>query len=128
VTGRDPQIYLRAADDMLTGKGQLGSVAIVEGWWPKACACLIRLALETGITAFWDIKVPEIAACRRHRVQLLMLRRYATVDLARHSSFTWAELSRMTHYECHDPAPAAVELRRLHIAVATLIADLARAV
>lgn len=125
MNGRDPQLYLRAADEMLGGDGLTGPAAVAGGWWPKACACLIRLGLEAGIDAFWDARMPEIAACRARRIQLIMLRRYAGADVARRASYTWVALSRMTHYQCHDPMPTADELRRLHTTVLSLLAVLA---
>lgn len=47
-----PRPWLAAADSMLAGSETVGAVAVSEGWWPKACACLIRLALEEGIDEF----------------------------------------------------------------------------
>ena len=109
---------------MLRGIGYLGSTAVAAGWWPKACACLIRLALEAGIDTFWDQASPPVAVCGSRRAKLLMLRRYKNRDLARRASFTWASLSNATHHHCYELAPTAAELRRLHAEVTSILADL----
>ncbi|MEU8264262.1 hypothetical protein AB0C02_27005 [Micromonospora sp. NPDC048999] len=74
VTAPMPQRCLAAADQMLRGAGPLGMTSVTAGWWPRACACLIRLALEGGIDAYWRRVKPGVAACRQGRARQLMLR------------------------------------------------------
>ncbi|HZO66581.1 MAG TPA: hypothetical protein VFB74_16395 [Kribbellaceae bacterium] len=114
MTGTDPQRYLAAADDMLRGAGVLGAVAVTDGWWPKACACLIRLALEGGIDAFWLRASSPVARCGSRRTKLLMLRKRIDLDVVHRVSFAWAALSRLTHHHCYDASPTLGELRHLY--------------
>jgi hypothetical protein len=123
MTRATPDRCLAAADQMLTGTGPLGATALADGWWPKACACLIRLALEGGIDAFWQRVSPPVAACANGRTKHLMLRRRDR-DLARRVSFAWAALSSAVHHHCYEMAPTAGELRRLHTEVTALLATL----
>ena len=126
MTGPNPQRYLDAADEMLRGAGGFGSAAVTAGWWPKACACLIRLALERGIDTFWQQVKPQVVECRRGRTKQLMLRsrRGPGVDVAHRISFAWAALSRAAHHHCYDLPPTAAELRRLHHEVSQLLTQL----
>jgi hypothetical protein len=125
VTAANPVRYLDAADQMLRGAGRTGAAAIRGGWWPKACACLIRLALEIGLHDFWQRVSPQVAASTSGRTKLLMLRRRTDRDTARRTSYAWAALSRATHQHCYETAPTAAELRRLHAEVTALL-DLLR--
>ncbi|GII22722.1 hypothetical protein [Planosporangium mesophilum] len=118
-----PDRCLAAADQMLRATGPLGATAVAAGWWPKACACLIRLALEGGIDAFWQRLSPPVAVCANGRTKHLMLRRYDRT-VARRVSFAWAALSSATHHHCYEMAPTAGELRRLHTEVTALLATL----
>lgn len=120
----DPVRCLKAADEMLRGAGVLGTIALADGWWPKACACLIRLALEGGLDAFWHHVSPPVAKCGSWRTKLLMLRKRVNREIARRASFAWATLSRATHHHCYEMAPTAAELRRLHSEVTVLLAEL----
>jgi hypothetical protein len=115
---------LAAADQMLRGAGPLGVLALAAGWWPKACACLIRLALEGGIDAFWQQVSPPVAACGSARTKLLMLRSRTDRAVARRISFAWATLSSATHHHCYELAPTAGELRGLHAEVTALVKTL----
>jgi hypothetical protein len=125
VTTVAPDRCLAAADQMLRGAGPLGATAVTGGWWPKACACLIRLALEGGIDDFWQQVSPPVIACGGTRTKLLMLRSRIDRAVARRISFTWASLSSATHHHCYEMAPTAGELRRLHTEVTALLATLA---
>jgi hypothetical protein len=122
-----PDRWLAAADEMLRGAGAVGSTAVTGGWWPKACACLIRLALESGLDTYWRRVKPEVAQCRTGRTRLLMLRaRYGPgSDVARRMSFAWATLSRAMHHHCYVAPLTAAELRSLHAEVRDLLAGLA---
>jgi hypothetical protein len=119
----DAQRCLAAAHDMLTGSNAGGGAP--GGWWPKACACLIRLALESGIDAYFDRTKLRVARCGSRRAKLLMLRRHTDGDLARRASFAWAALSRATHHHSYELAPTAAELRHLHDEVRTIVDGLA---
>ncbi len=118
-----PDRCLAAADEMLGGGGPLGLAAVSAGWWPKACACLIRLALEGGVDAFWHRMSPPIAACATGRTKHLMLRRHDR-RLASRVSFAWATLSAAIHHHCYEMAPTAAELRRLHTEVTAILTEL----
>jgi hypothetical protein len=116
-------MYLSAADKLLT---QL--VPGTRGTWPRACAWLIRLALETELTAFWAAsRQPEIGACRSRRAQLLLLPRYSTRELGRRASHAWGALSRASHHHSYELALTAAELRHLRDEVVALIAGLREA-
>ncbi len=123
----DPQGYLAATDKMLRGAGALGAAAVIGGWWPKACACLIRLALEEGINAYWQQVRPEVARCHNGRAKLLMLRRHLPPPLVRETTYAWATLSRATHHHYYETGVSAVEIRRLHSCTTRVVAELAQA-
>ncbi|MFF4893490.1 hypothetical protein [Micromonospora chersina] len=126
MTAPTPRRCLAAADQMLRGAGPLGAAAVTAGWWPRACACLIRLALEGGIDAYWRRTRPVVAACRQGRAKQLMLRgRFGPGPaVARRVAFTWAALSAAAHHHCYELAPTAAELRRLHTEVSALLTHL----
>jgi hypothetical protein len=87
----------------------------------KACACLIRLALEQALNAYWQAANPAVAEWGNGRIALLLLRRRVPCDIARQASFTWVSLSRATHHHGYEAAIAAGELRRLHDNVQAVI-------
>ncbi|MEU8079255.1 hypothetical protein AB0B31_27890 [Catellatospora citrea] len=116
--------YLTAADSMLRGHGTLGSAAVSGGWWPKACACLIRLALETAIDAYWQRTSPAVAHYGSGRTKLLLLRNRCERTLTRQATFAWASLSQAAHHHCYETAPSVTELRHLHGSVLDIIARL----
>jgi hypothetical protein len=118
----DAQRCLAAAHDMLTGSSS--APAVPAGWWPKACACLIRLALEAGIDTYLDHTKPRVPRCASRRAKLLMLRRHTNRDVARRARYAWAALSRATHHHSYELAPTAAELRHLHREVRTIIEGL----
>jgi hypothetical protein len=112
-------------DDLLAEANQLLTTVIpgTRGRWPKACAWLIRMALEQALDNFWVRVLPEAAECGM-RAQLLVLPRYigtATADEARDA---WLGLARATHHHAYDLAPTAAELRRWHSQVADVAAHL----
>ncbi|MEU4779365.1 hypothetical protein [Micromonospora sp. NPDC023633] len=121
-----PEHCLAAADQLLRGTGSLGTAAVTAGWWPQACACLIRLALEGGIDAYWQRTRPAVARCRQGRAKQLMLRGRLGpgTGVARRVAFAWATLSAAAHHHCYELAPTAAELRRLHTEVGVLLARL----
>ncbi|MET7747848.1 hypothetical protein [Micromonospora sp. NPDC005367] len=126
MTAPTPQRCLAAADQLLRGSGALGATAVTAGWWPRACACLIRLALEGGVNAYWRRVKPSVAACRQGRAKQLMLRGRLGpgADTARRVAFAWATLSAAAHHHCYELAPTAAELRRLHAEVTALLTRL----
>ncbi|MEV5766008.1 hypothetical protein AB0L34_15765 [Micromonospora sp. NPDC052213] len=126
MTAPTPQCCLAAAEELLRGAGTLGGAAVTAGWWPRACACLIRLALEGGIDAYWQRTRPTVAQCRQGRAKQLMLRGRLGpgVGVARRVAFAWATLSAAAHHHCYELAPTAAELRRLHTEVSALLARL----
>jgi hypothetical protein len=111
--------YLTAADGLLTRV-----VSGARGTWPRACAWLIRLALEAELADFWDDACPPVGQCRSRRAQLLLLPRYATRDVGRHATHAWATLSRAGHHHSYELALTANELRHLRDEVATVIVGL----
>ena len=125
MTEPDPRRYLEAADNMLRGAGTLGAAAVTSGWWPKACACLIRLALEGAIDAYWQHVSPPVARYGNGRTKLLMLRRRVPRELARQATYTWATLSRATHHHCYETSISAGELRQLLQVAEAIVAGLA---
>ena len=117
---RGPDRYLAAAERMLSGTDTVGAFAVSGGWWPKACACLVRLALEAGLEVFWRRVSPPVAATSG-RTKLLMLRRRTSREVAGRAAYAWAALSRATHHQCYEIAPTAAELRALHSEVTALL-------
>jgi hypothetical protein len=113
--------YLGAADAMLTGAGPAGVSAVDGGWWPRACACLIRLGLESGLNSFWAGTNAAVGASRNQRTKLVMLRRHVDRDVARRVAYAWATLSRLTHHRSFDAPPTASEMRQLHREVTDLL-------
>jgi hypothetical protein len=118
--------YLTAADAMLRGIGVAGVSAVDGGWWPRACACLIRLGLEGGLDSFWAATNTAVGASRNQRTKLVMLRRHVDRDVARRVAYAWATLSRLTHHRSFEAPPTASELRRQHADVIDLLSVLER--
>lgn len=79
--------------------------------WPRACAMLIRQALETGVDAIW-LASPGTASLTRSsmRSQLTCLPAYIDPQLAGEISYIWVALSEACHYHAYELAPTAVEL------------------
>jgi hypothetical protein len=127
-----PEELLDAADQLLTSP-----VPGLGNLWPRACALLIRLALELTLDRYWARTLPEAAACGM-RAQLLLLPLYAggaagpvpvdaapardAVSLAREA---WLGLAGAAHHHVYELAPNAAELRGWHTAVSRLAAMLA---
>ena len=113
-----PQDLLAEADRLLTTV-----VPGTRGRWPRACAWLIRIALEQSLDDFWATRLPEAADCGM-RPQLLLLPRYAGQALAGQARDAWLGLARATHRHAYDLAPTASELRRWHDLVAGIVTSL----
>ena len=69
-----------------------------RGTWPRACAWLIRLALETALDRYWRATSPAVAECRSRQAQLLLLHEHVPPDLARRADYAWVSLSRAGHH------------------------------
>ena len=110
---------LAEADRML-----LTVVPDTRGRWPRACAWLIRMALEKVLDDYWARVLPEAAGCGM-RPQLLLLPRYADVVTAGQARDAWLGLARATHHHAYDLAPTAAELRRWHNQVSAIATRLA---
>lgn len=82
-----------------------------RGLWPRACAWLIRLALEQALDDCWRRVLPEAIGCGM-RPQLLLLPRYTDQATAQEAREAWLGLARATHHHAYDLAPTAAELAR----------------
>jgi hypothetical protein len=115
-----PQRCLAAADRLLTSV-----VAGARGSWPRACAWLLRLALEASMDDYWRRLHPEIVTVRARQPQFLILDQYAGRPLAARAAYAWSALSRAGHHHSYELGLTAGELRRLREAVAAIVTDLA---
>jgi hypothetical protein len=111
-----PESLLAAADRLLASP-----VPGAGAQWPRACALLIRLALEMTLDRFWGRVLPVAAECGM-RQQLLLLPLYtvdlpATAGLAREA---WLGLAGAAHHHAYELAPTAAELRTWHSEVTQL--------
>jgi hypothetical protein len=131
VTTVTPEELLESADLLLTSPvPDLGSL------WPRACALVIRLALEQSLDRYWAAVLPEAAECGM-RQQLLLLPLYAGAgddidddfdgepDASTLAREAWRGLARAAHHHVYELAPTAEELRRWHTAVSRLTVLLA---
>jgi hypothetical protein len=109
-----PERLLHEADRLLTSPVQ-GTL----GCWPRACAWLIRLALEHLLDEHWGRVLPEAAASSM-RTQLLLLPRYGGDPAAQLARDAWMGLARATHHHAYELAPTAAELRGWHTQVTRL--------
>ena len=113
-------VYLKNAETLLIGPRRN-----TRGVWPRACAWLLRLALEAAIDAFWARTAPDVATCRSRRAQLLVLERYVDRETAKRIAYLWWALSRVGHHSGYELAPTGSELRRLHTDVVGVVRLLA---
>jgi len=90
-----------------------------RGRWPRACATLIRLALEKSLDDYWALVLPEARNCSM-RAQLLLLPRYAGAEMAGDARDAWFGLARATHHHAYELAPTAAELRTWHALVSKI--------
>jgi hypothetical protein len=112
--------------DLLDQADRLLSAVIpdTQGCWPRACAWIIRLALEETLDQYWSRVLPEAASCGM-RAQLLLLPAYADISTAQRAREAWTGLSRAVHHHAYDLAPTAAELRTWHALVSQLTTELA---
>jgi len=95
-----------------------------RGTWPRACAWLTRLALETALDDFWAVVSPPVAKCRSRRAQLLLLGEHVSPDVARRANHAWNSLSRAGHHHSYELALTAQELHALGTEVTEVVARL----
>ena len=107
-TQADADAYPAASQQLLTQV-----IAGARGIWPRACAWLTGLALESELTRFWLKACPPAAQCRLYRAQFLLLPQYAQPSLARRAHQTWARLSVAGHHHACELGLTAAELSRL---------------
>lgn len=111
-----PGELLAAADQLLASP-----VPGAGAQWPRACALLIRLALEMTLDRFWVRVLPVAAGCGM-RQQLLLLPLY-TVNLPTAAGLAreaWLGLAGAAHHHAYELAPTAAELRTWHSEVTQL--------
>lgn len=116
-----PEELLAAADRLLSSP-----VPGVGAQWPRACALLIRLALEMTLDRFWEQVLPQAAGCGM-RQQLLLLPLY-TAEVPRAAALAreaWLGLAGAAHHHAYELAPTAGELRGWHTEVSELVGLLA---
>jgi hypothetical protein len=114
-----PETYLRNVDALLRAPAR-GA----RGVWPRACAWLLRLALEAALDAHWRRVSSSVALCHNRRAQVLMLHRFAGPIVAAQVSYIWWALSRVGHHRGYELAPTAAELGHLRTAVMQALAAL----
>lgn len=121
---------LLAAADRLLSSPQASSLSSpsadssdadwLGGHWPRTCALLIRLALETVLDSYWERKAPSAASCSM-RAQLLILPRYAGPETATLARESWLGLSRAAHHHAYELGPTVAELHGWHSSVSKLV-------
>ena len=109
-----PEELLAAAEQLLTS-----SVPGLGSLWPRACALLIRLALEVSLDRYWARVLPA-AATIGMRQQLLMLPLYTSDEAASLAREAWLGLAGAAHHHAYELAPTAAELRGWHTSVGRL--------
>jgi hypothetical protein len=113
-----PTQLLNEAERLLTAE-----VPGTRGLWPRACAWLIRLALEQALDDYWTRRLPEATMCGM-RPQLLLLPAYAGKEIAQLAADAWLGLARATHHHAYELGPTAAELRGWHTAITRVSAEL----
>jgi hypothetical protein len=117
------------AQDLLEQADRLLNTVVhgTRGRWPRACATLIRLALEKALDDFWAVRLPEAKNCSM-RAQLLLLPRYAGAEVAGDARDAWFGLARATHHHAYELAPTAGELRTWYELVSKITSALSASV
>jgi hypothetical protein len=115
-----PAGLLVEADHLLTG-----NFAGERAVWPRACAILIRTALEIALDEYWARTLPEVVGCPT-RPQLLLLAETVGRDTAERATEAWTGLSRATHHHAYELCPTANELRGWGEMVGRVIVDLSK--
>lgn len=78
--------------------------------WPRTCAWLLRLAVETALDGWWDAHLTPMCV-RSPGAQFLVLPQTAGDELARRAEMLWTVLSRAGHHHAFELAPTAGELQ-----------------
>jgi hypothetical protein len=112
--------YLDAADGLLRGAPTSGA-----GFWPRACAWLLRLALEAAVNELWARERPEVVLVSM-RARLLSLHGVRALEptIPGRAEYLWAALSRTVHHHPYELSPTAAELRGWYQDVRTLADEL----
>ncbi|MEV0895623.1 hypothetical protein [Actinoplanes sp. NPDC049802] len=108
-------VYLAAADQLLETV-----VPGARGTWPRACAWLLRLELESVLDRYWARVRPEIGQVQAQRPKLLMLAAYAGDEPARRAGYLWWALSRAGHHHRYELGLTVSELLRLRAELAAV--------
>jgi hypothetical protein len=91
--------------------------------WQRACAFLVRVALEQALRTYW-LQVEHTAAGRPMRTQLLTLPVFAGAEIASIARACWYGLSSAAHHHSYELPPTAAELRDWHREVTALVVGL----
>ena len=102
-----------------------GNLGVESAFWPRACAVLVRAALEASLDEYWTAKLPAAVDCPM-RAQLLLLKEVAGRGVAEAAADAWNGLSRAAHHHAYELCPTAVELRQWHTLVVRVAGDLGR--
>jgi hypothetical protein len=110
-----PRELLHAADMLLSGHS-----SSMERCWQRACAALLRVALELALDQYWQRRAPGLIRATT-RSQLLVLPTLAGEGPARTARSSWYGLCRAVHHHSYELAPTAAELRGWHDDIAGLL-------
>lgn len=114
----NPADLLRLTGALLTG------TVPAAGWcWQRACAALLRMALEQILREYWRHRQLSLDRAST-RSQLLTLTVLAGPDVGATAYEAWNELSRALHHYTYELAPTAAELRSWYELVGRLQAVL----
>lgn len=119
--------YLKAADRYLDAADGLlrGAPAGAAGFWPRACAWLLRLALEAAVNERWARERPEVVrVSMRARLLSLHSARALEPTVPARAEYLWAALSRTVHHHPYELSPTAAELRGWYQDIRTLADEL----
>lgn len=109
-----PRELLEVADSLLRG-----GVTGMSGTWPRACAGLLRTALECTLDDFWRRRAPGVLTASM-RTQLLVLPVLAGDEAGGTARGAWHGLCRAVHHHSYELPPTVAELRGWHRDVTTL--------
>lgn len=110
-----PRELLQAVDALLAGRS-----SSMERCWQRACAALLRVALEQTLDQYWRRRAPSLVEAST-RSQLLVLPALAGNAPARTARSAWNGLCRAVHHHSYELAPTAAELRGWHADIAGLL-------
>lgn len=114
----NPRNLLRAVDTLLAGAGpSLGSC------WQRACAALLRTALEQTLRQYWQRRAPTVSRASM-RSQLLVLPVVTNETVTALARGAWNGLCRAVHHHTYELPPTVAELRGWYDDVDELIRQL----